>query len=137
MRLRNRWLTPYPAWRVVRASSAVTSFWATCGVTLSVRRHSTKSVVGVLVRAERGSTAPGNLLGHGPGGLPLRASCGLGEPAIHHEPVAILDAHVPEVAELGLVPRRLLEEERVGVGDRSMRGVAALLTVEVDRRIPR
>src|SRR5262249_57067742 len=39
-------------------------------------------VVVVLVRAERGSTAPGNLLGHGPGALPLPPPSALGEPPI-------------------------------------------------------
>jgi hypothetical protein len=55
----------------------------------------------------------------------------------HHEPVPILDQHVPDVAELCLLPVRLLVEQRVRVGDRGVRRVGALLAVEVDRGIAR
>src|SRR5438132_11589846 len=42
-----------------------------------------------------------------------------------------------EIAELRLVPLRLLIEERVGIGDRRMGRIGALLAVEVDRGIAR
>src|SRR5262249_6870819 len=66
-------------------------------------------IVVVLVGAERRAAAPGNRLRHGPRRLPFGPPRGASEASVHHEPVPILDEHVPEVAELGLVPSRLLE----------------------------
>src|SRR5207249_4883587 len=97
-------------------------------------RHEARVVI-MLVAAERRPTAARNLLRHGPGGLPLRPAGGAGEAAVHRQAVTILDQHVPEVAELRLVSLGLLEQERVRVGNRRVRGVAALLRVEVDSGI--
>src|SRR5439155_17065273 len=92
-----------------------------------VRRHFERpqafdevSIIVVLVGAERSPAAARDLLGHRPSGFPFRPSRRLGEPAVHYEPMAILDEHVPEVAELRLVPLRLFEEKRVELGDRGM-----------------
>jgi len=55
------------------------------------------AIVVVLVAPHRRPIAAGDLLRHRSGGFPFRAARGAGEARVDHEPVPILDQHVPLV----------------------------------------
>jgi len=48
---------------------------------------------------------PWNRFRHGQRRLPLSRVCGLGHPAIDHQPMAVLHQHVPKVTQFGLLAK--------------------------------
>lgn len=63
--------------------------------------------------------------------LPLGIAGGLAEFHSDHQSVAVLHQRVPGVAELGLPAVALASQQGLGVGDRAMGGIAALLAMEI------
>src|ERR1700757_2587286 len=84
----------------------------------------------VLVAADR-AAGPGIVLDHVERSRALGGAVGLGQPRVDDEAVAILRHQMPHVAELGLLASALAEQAGVGVRRRGMRGVFALLAMEV------
>src|SRR5246500_1581698 len=84
----------------------------------------------VLVAADR-AAGPGIVLDHVERSRALGGAVGLGQPRVDDEAVAILRHQMPHVAELGLLASALAEQAGVGVRRRGMRGVLALLAMEV------
>src|SRR3974390_2970588 len=111
---------------------------AAVGVVLrDVRRAAARAATGdevggvvVLVAADR-AAGPGIVLDHVERSRALGGAVGLGQPRIDDEAVAILRHQMPHVAELGLLASALAEQAGVGVRRRAMRGVLALLAMEV------
>ena len=67
------------------------------------------------------SASQSHLVGHGQSCLPLRLRAGLGGTGRHHQPIPVLDDHMPRITGLGLPCRALLIQARLRIGRRLMR----------------
>ena len=77
----------------------------------------------------------GQIGNHRPGRITLRRPRGVRDERVDDQAVPILRQHMPEVRQLGFLPRGFLVQARVRIGGRRMRVVRPLFTAEVHRRI--
>ena len=115
-------------------------FWATCGVTFNCAQVSNKIARVVSLVGTQGHTLAIRshpLLGHLQGGFPFGRPRGWSQSGGGHQPVAVLHQHVSLIAQLGFLARSFPVEPRLRIGLGLVRLVAALLAVEVHRRVAR
>ena len=91
----------------------------------------------VFVAAQGNAVLTRDFLHHCHRGLGLRAPLGQGHASVNRDAVAVFHQQVAPKAEFGLLARPLFCQPRFGVSGRLMGGVAAPLTVEVNRGIAR
>ena len=141
IRLRMRWLTAYPACRVVRPSIADERplvFCATCGHCVH-RAQFIDEVLGVVgfVGAQRDRLRPiGARLDHVQRRNPFRMAVGPSQTGVDQKAVAVLHQRMPHEAELGLLARPLAVEPRLRIGGRGVRIVRSPLAAEIRLTVP-
>jgi hypothetical protein len=91
----------------------------------------------VFVGSEGHAMPAWNRFSHGQRSVPFAGAHGLGHVGIDDQPMAVLHEHVPQVAQLGLLPLRLLVHAGLGIDGRGMDGGGAPLPTEIEARAAR
>src|SRR5512142_25232 len=93
------------------------------------------SHVEVLVGSQGHPMIAFNLITHHYGRFSFRRPPRLAQQALHHQTVSVFHQHMPQIAELGLLPLGFLIEPGLGVGGGLVRIVAPLLAPKLNARI--